>query len=293
VDKDIQLEVLDWGGAGRAIVLLSGLGGTAHLFDDFALKLTGANHVYGITRRGFGASTVAASGYDADRLGDDVLAVLDSFHLVRPVLVGVSFGGEELSSIGSRHLERVAGLVYLDAAYQYAFDNGNGSTLAEQQGFAAPQPPPPNAGDLANFAAFQAWMKATSGVSVPEAEFRQTMNSRPDGSVGDSRILPYVPEAALAGMKKYTELRLPVLAIFAAPHNLGPWINNSADASIRAAAEAVSARETAWVEKQANAFERGVPGARVVRIPNANHIVFLSNETDVLREVRAFLGTLH
>jgi len=35
-----------------------------------------------------------------------------------------------------------------------------------------------------------------------------------------------------------------------------------------------------------------VPGARVVRLPNANHYVFISNEADVLREMRAFLATV-
>jgi len=55
VDKNVRLEVLDWGGSGRPVVLLAGLGNTAHVFDDFAPKLAGAYHVYGITRRGFGA----------------------------------------------------------------------------------------------------------------------------------------------------------------------------------------------------------------------------------------------
>jgi pimeloyl-ACP methyl ester carboxylesterase len=120
VAEDVRLEVLDWGGSGRSLVLLSGLGGTAHIFDDFAPNLSRGFHVYGVTRRGFGASSRPASGYDADRLGDDVLVVLDSLELDRPVLVGASLGGEELSSIGSRHPERAAGLVYLDAAYPYA-----------------------------------------------------------------------------------------------------------------------------------------------------------------------------
>jgi pimeloyl-ACP methyl ester carboxylesterase len=43
-------------------------------------------------------SSIAASGYGGDRLGDDVLAVLDALTLPRPVLVGHSHGGEELSS---------------------------------------------------------------------------------------------------------------------------------------------------------------------------------------------------
>ena len=35
----------------------------------------------------------------------------------RPVLAAHSLGGEESSSVGSRHPERVAGLIYLDAGY--------------------------------------------------------------------------------------------------------------------------------------------------------------------------------
>src|SRR6185295_19207740 len=73
------------------------------------------------------------TGYHADRLADDVLAVIDSLHLAMPVLAGHSLAGEELSSIGSRHPEKVAGLVYLDAAYGYAFYNpGNFLTDANE-----------------------------------------------------------------------------------------------------------------------------------------------------------------
>ncbi len=57
VEKDIKLEVLDWGGTGRPLVLLTGLGNDAHVFDKFAPKLTEKYHVYGITRRGFGISS--------------------------------------------------------------------------------------------------------------------------------------------------------------------------------------------------------------------------------------------
>jgi non-heme chloroperoxidase len=35
VDKDVRLEVLDWGGAGRPLILLAGGGDTAHVFDEF------------------------------------------------------------------------------------------------------------------------------------------------------------------------------------------------------------------------------------------------------------------
>jgi pimeloyl-ACP methyl ester carboxylesterase len=121
VEDGVKLEVADWGGTGRTLILLGGLGATYHEFDGLAPKLAAKYRVLGITRRGFGGSSVPATGYSSDRLGDDVIAVIDALKLVRPVLVGHSMAGEELSSVGSRHPEKVAGLVYVEAAYAYAF----------------------------------------------------------------------------------------------------------------------------------------------------------------------------
>ena len=93
VGQDVKLEVLDWGGTGRPLVFLAGGGRTAHDYDRFALKFTAEYHAYGITRRGFGTSSKpvpTSDNYAADRLGDDVLAVIDSLKLDRPVLVGHS-----------------------------------------------------------------------------------------------------------------------------------------------------------------------------------------------------------
>jgi non-heme chloroperoxidase len=57
VQPDVKLEVLDWGGTGRNLVLLAGLGNTAHVFDSLGPKLAAHYHVIGITRRGFGQSS--------------------------------------------------------------------------------------------------------------------------------------------------------------------------------------------------------------------------------------------
>src|SRR6516165_4647082 len=121
VEDDVRLEVLDWGGSGRALVLLAGSGHSAHIFDDFALKLTGLCHVYGITRRGYGASSRPESGFGAERLGDDILAVLDSLHLIAPVLAGHSLGGHELTAVASAHRNRLAGLIYMDSTADPTF----------------------------------------------------------------------------------------------------------------------------------------------------------------------------
>src|SRR4051812_8553321 len=59
-----KLEVLDWGGSGRPLVLLAGYL-TTHAYDELAPKLTAFAHVYGITRRGLGASSRTDRGYTA------------------------------------------------------------------------------------------------------------------------------------------------------------------------------------------------------------------------------------
>jgi non-heme chloroperoxidase len=293
VEKDIRLEVLDWGGSGRPVVLLAGGGNTAHVFDEFAPKLTANNHVYGITRRGFGASGFSTAENGADRLGDDILAVIDALKLNRPVLVGHSIAGAELSSVGTQRPDRVAGLVYLEAGYPYAFDDGSGPAMKEFQEIRGPQPPKPGASDLASFSALQKWDAQVYGFRMPEAEFRQTWDSTSDGRVGKARDFPgsQVFMTIMTSMKRFTKIPVPALVIFAIPHVQETWIDKITDPAVREAAKVYFTKIDALTEKQAKAFEDGVPSARVIRLRGA-HFIFLSNESDVLREMRAFLTGL-
>jgi pimeloyl-ACP methyl ester carboxylesterase len=296
VEKGVRLEVLDWGGSGRAVVLLAGLGDTAHVFDALAPKLTGSYHVYGITRRGFGASSHPISGYSADRLGDDVLQVADSLKLVRPVLAGHSIGGEELSSIGSRHPEKVAGLVYLDAAYPYAYyDPALGDFNLDvfeledkldrlKPGSGLRDPGPVMEDLLASLPGFERIVKE----KLQQFEtFRAAGSAGPQTATASTRPAKpgfHAAVAITAGERKYTAIHVPILAIYALPHDMGPSNPRGA------AAEAADVNSITG--PQARAFEKGVPSARVVRLPRASHYVFQSNESDVLREMKAFISAL-
>jgi non-heme chloroperoxidase len=254
--------------------------------------LTAQYHVYGITRRGFGASSAPVSGYSADRLGDDVLAVLDSLKLTKPVLAGHSLGGEELSSVGSRHPEKVAGLIYLDAGYSYAFyDKSRGDMnidlvdlekkLSLLHGGNGPADPRPLIQELLDtvLPGFERDLRAQQEtLSVMPPALRAAQASVP---------VPAPVQAIRMGMQKYTDIPVPILAIYAVPHDLGSAA--STDAASRAAQEA---RDEETTGAQAKAFESGLRSARVVRIPHANHYVFFSNEADVLREMNAFVGGL-
>jgi non-heme chloroperoxidase len=295
VDHDVKLEVLDFGGSGRALVLLTGLGNNAHVFDKFAPKLTASCHVYAITRRGFGESSSPepiAANYTSDRLGDDVLAVIDTLKINRPVLVGHSIGGEELSSIGSRHPEKVSGLIYLDAGYAYAFyDRSRGNLLIDSIDLKEKlKQLMPGNGPQDQKQLVDEMLKTTLPQFEKDLQERQkelAEGPAPQAPPASQPKGPTPSQAIMAGQQKYTDIRSPVLAIYALPHATGPGVKN--DPESRATAEA---KDLATTGAQAKAFETGVPSARVVRLPHANHYVFLSNEADVLREMNAFLAGL-
>jgi len=291
-DSNVKLEVLDWGGSGRAIVLLAGLGDTAHVYDEFATKLTGTYHVYGITRRGFGASSVPDSGYSADRLGDDVLAVIDSLGLRRPILVGHSIAGQELSSVGSRHPEKVAGLVYLEAAYFYAYyDPSRGNltldALDVQRKLDQLQP---GKGPTDQ----RALIRELLNGDLPQLqkdlkETLKDLESAPPPPPQPPPSSEFSPtQAILHGVQKYTKIPVPVLAIQAFPRRLGPEEMGDDPAS----RDAAKARMLKLVGGQIKAFRSGVPSARVITLPDADHYIYRSNEADVLREINLFVSSL-
>ena len=122
VDSGVAVQTVDFGGVGRPVLFLPGKGVIAdkRSVADFARALRPHFHVYSMTRRGFPPSSVPNTGYTSDRLADDVLAVMDSLGLQRPILIGHSMAGGELSSDRLTLSGKVAGLVYLDAGNRYA-----------------------------------------------------------------------------------------------------------------------------------------------------------------------------
>jgi len=77
VVNELTLRCLDWGGSGEPLLLLAGLFGSAHGFDDLAPQLTSDFRVLALTRRGHGKSGRPASGYSLGVLVDDIRGFLD------------------------------------------------------------------------------------------------------------------------------------------------------------------------------------------------------------------------
>ena len=289
VEEGVSLEVLDWGGTGRPLVLLAGLGDTAHVFDTFASKLTGNYHVYGITRRGRGASTAPkpnTTNYTADRLGEDVLAVINALHLDKPVIAGHSMAGEELSYIGSHYSEKVAGLVYMEAGYPYAlYDQANGaldldaielrSQLLQFAKGSEAQPVKDYDNLLANLERVEVEVK------------KQQHNTRTVPPLPVSPRMTPDLFAIMAGRERFTTIHGPALVIVGTDPD--PVNGDDPQAHAEAVRQSLQMRDK---ELQIAAWKRQIPSAHMLLIPHSTHYVFQSNEVDVLHGINNFIATL-
>ncbi len=325
VQPDVKLEVLDWGGTGRNLILLAGLGSTAHVFDSLGPKLAAHYHVIGITRRGFGHSSAPQTGYEPRRLGDDVVAVLDALHIADPVLVGHSIAGEELSAVSTYHPRRAAALVYLDATGTFAlynpkygdytpalaelkddlsalqknlFDDGLISKTLTDMALFQPYladirgevegatPPSPKASDLASISAFQNYMKGYYGGIIPESEVRQHFRIGEDGRVGEWLGHVNASQSVMLEEERFHSIETPLLAILSYPS--APCPCQTSDPAKLAASRAAEKRRE---EAQISIF-REQPHAKVVVIPNGTHFIFLSREEEVISQISDFVNGL-
>jgi non-heme chloroperoxidase len=282
----VRLEVLDWGGSGPPLVFLSGLQDVAHGFDDFAPRLTDQFRVFGITRRGYGASSQPSTGYDLATRVADLRAVLDSLGLPRVALAGHSIAGDELTAFAGRFPERVTGLVYLDAGYDHT---GVAALIRE-----SPAPPPMLASDSADPAAVQAYLLHVFGMRIPEAQLRAIGRYDTSGKL----VANVTPEAidslmiAGGGHPDYAAVRAPALAIYAvadsAPQVFPGW--GRLDSTGRVAARHFTAVLQEWAAVERARFRRELPAGQVVELHGANHYVFFSHPSEVTRAVRSFLA---
>ncbi|HZI78346.1 MAG TPA: hypothetical protein VFD69_02475, partial [Vicinamibacterales bacterium] len=165
-------------------------------------------------------------------------------------------------------------------------NNGKVPTFEEISKVGFPQTPPPSDADLASFDGLRQYYTRILGFTYPEAELRQKRSVTPEGRLGPPRSFPG-GRFLTAGMKEYVQIRTPALFLVSS-QSPGRWAESSTDPKVREQIAGLSA----FTERQAKAVEDGLPGARVVRLPGANHYVYLSHEADVLREMRAFLEPL-
>jgi pimeloyl-ACP methyl ester carboxylesterase len=110
---DTTVRVLERPGAGPTVVLIHGLPGTAHDFDEVTAHLPGRRTI-AYDRPGFGFSD---GGYHAFAQQLATLhMLLGKLDVERPLLVGHSYGGTLALAYAAQHPQEVRGLVLVDAA---------------------------------------------------------------------------------------------------------------------------------------------------------------------------------
>jgi pimeloyl-ACP methyl ester carboxylesterase len=270
---------------------------SVHMYDEFAPKLTNQFHVYGITRRGIGASDKPTTGYSVQRSADDLLEALNALSIQKTLLVGHSCAGQVLTLFARQHSDRLHALVYFDGAGDPTMTPADvGAQMPDPATLPRPVKTAP-APDNTSFEARRVSQRSTRGWALPEAELRQQYVANADGSVGRSLMSPAIRRAITTDARvkpDYSGIRVPVLAIYqreppfeevAANFQIS---NEHERTALRQEYAATRALYTRWQQD----LLASVPTARIVELQGASLYMFLSNETDVLREIRGFATTL-
>ena len=292
VANGVELQVLDWGGAGKpdTMVLLTGFGENAHVYDEFAYQFTDYFHVIGITRRGFLPSSQPKQGYDVDTRTQDDIAVLKYFGISKAVFVGHSLAGSELSQLGLKYKSYVEKLVYLDAL-----------DLAKR--FELPDIPPApykQGRDERSLQIFLAAQARLENTLRPEPSACPGFQFDAKGAITDNTTPKWVSDTILAGVREkenpevnWADIDAPRLGIFDQPSVQGRlpyyWYLSAED---QKKFDTNWPGIVQWFADTTAKFEQphaGKPAPVVYLLPDAPHYFYMSDQAFVVRVMREFL----
>ena len=116
LDNGMKLHYLDWGNHGaQNVLLLHGLRGHAHSWDDVSLALCSEYRILALDQRGRGESDWAPGGdYSGAAFVEDILGFSKSLNLDGFILVGHSMGGRNSLAFAGRHSEKLGKLCIVD-----------------------------------------------------------------------------------------------------------------------------------------------------------------------------------
>lgn len=270
------------------MLLLHGLGDSAHIFDDFAPRLTQRYRVIGLTRRGHGQSDKPESGYDTGTLVEDIRQVLERLKIDRVVLIGHSMAGDELTRFATLHPERVIKLVYLDAAY----DRRRIKELLTN----APPELSPGKGAFTSLDSFRQWVGRLSFWSPAwEANLREIVVLSPDMKIVREVKPAKVSRLLLSGTEEskpdYRGIKAPALNLAA----LGwTWkLSNHLQAlpvARRKEIEVYLGQVEELKRAEIERFRKEIPNGTVIELLETDHHCFIQRKDEVLGHIEKFLA---
>jgi pimeloyl-ACP methyl ester carboxylesterase len=290
LEPGVELELLDWGGNGTPIMFLAGLGNTAHVYENFAHHFTKNHRVYGLTRRGYGASSQPKYGYDIATLALDIKKVIDDLHVEKITLIGHSIAGDEMTAFAGAYPDRIDKLVYLDAAY----DRSNFVNLMRKAPYPPQAQPTMSAADSASSLTVSAYLSNMFGMKYPEAEVLATRTFTRDGRLKGSVTPDHIGIKIIMGLEApdYQSIQCPSLAVYAVFNHVNELFPNyqSFDQHNKLMAHQAMEVLKPYVLQQIQYFKDSTDGEQVLQFDGADHFVFLTHEREVVTELLEFLA---
>ena len=296
-DSDgVRLHYIEYGGHGPPLVLLAGLGGTAHLYRSLAPRLTDRFRVVALTRRGHGRSDRPDDGYEIETLVADIRCFLDALEIERAAFAGHSFAGVELPLFAIRYPDRVTAAVYLDALHVFLEptpDPTNDPAIAALDMI-------PKRADLVSIETYLTFLKRSrpdiaavwcEAVEADRLTDLTIVDGRPviDGHGG------VVGEKMRAGLGQhanpaYGDVAAPALALVLGGRN-NPFLPPNAPAELERTANAYYVETfLPWVQRRTGLFREAVPDARVIELDTSNHTIFVAKEDETVEAILDFVG---
>jgi pimeloyl-ACP methyl ester carboxylesterase len=286
----IKLHYLDWGGSGPTLLFLTGLGNSAHIFDDFAPRFTDRFRVLALTRRGHGDSDYPESGYDVNTLTEDIRLFMDELHIEKAILVGHSMAYVEQCHMCAVYPERVSKLVSLDAAY----DRTRFKILSEKNPLKDVKTPEQDCYSMEEYIALTKRVRpdlAEMWNLLWDEETRHGITIADDGRIVD-RMSDELGKLIIDSLRNYVPeeaaITVPMLSFYAIWDKLlfQDYLTDEQKALL---VEFSNAVRLPLQRECIELFRRNVPHAQVVEIPQGNHYCFIAQEELVYQEMRKFL----
>ena len=262
----LKLHYLDWGGEGLPLmVLLHGLRGHAHSWDDVAEAFCSQYHVLALDQRGRGDSDAAPGGdYSTQAFVDDLAAFVETLGLPPFTLIGHSMGGRNSMAFTAQYPERVARLVIVDIGPTV---DPRGAERIKREVQAVPEA-------FDSFEDVVAYMSAQNRYAsdaVLRRRLRYATTALPDGKVG-WRYDRAVREQSRHGSGAPAVDLWPALPKIPCP----TLIVRGADTDLLS-------------PEVAQQMVEALPNGQLVEVPRAAHMVFEENPEGFMEAARPFL----
>ena len=261
------LHYLDWGAVGKPVVLLvHGLRGHAHSWDDVSAALCNDFHVLSLDQRGRGDSDWAKDGdYTTGAYVADLAGFCDALGLDKFILVGHSMGGRNSMAFGGQNPQKLEKLVIVDVGPTL---DSRGSARISEEIRNVPE-------EFDSREACFDYMNAQNRFASEEVMRRRVQYSTrelPDGKIGWKYDLVIREQRRNNSVPPSDDL-WPALPNITCP----TLIVRGAETDLLAADTAQRMLST-------------LPNAQLVEVEQAGHMVFEDNPSGFIAAIQQFLG---